>query len=124
MTRSFKEVIAWQKAYDFTLNVYRLCRKLPDFERYGLKSQFTRAAVSIPANIAEGYKRLSKAEKLRFLNISQGSLEECRCYVMLARDLEYFTEEEAEMLEKKIEGTSVFLNKYLNAIVNNVAIKD
>ena len=58
-TNSFKEIKVWQKAHQFVVNVYRLTRRFPDFEKYGLSSQFQRAAVSIPANFAEGYKKLS-----------------------------------------------------------------
>lgn len=77
-TFSFENIVAWQKAHKFVLNVYIITRHFPDEERFGLTSQFRRAAISIEANIAEGYKKLSKADKLRFFNISQGSLEECR----------------------------------------------
>ena len=91
---SFKDIIAWQKAYEFVLLTYKTTRKFPDFEKFGLASQFQRAAVSIAANIAEGSKKLSKADKLRLLNIAQGSLEECRFYVMLAKDLQYINEDE------------------------------
>jgi len=62
---------------------------LPREEMYGLTSQFRRAAVSIAANIAEGFKKQSKADKARMLNISEGSLEECRYYIILAKDLGY-----------------------------------
>jgi four helix bundle protein len=88
-TFSFEDVIAWQKAHAFTILVYRLTREFPKDEQFGLISQFRRAAVSIEANIAEGYKKLGKAEKLRFLNISEGSLAECRNYIILSRDLDY-----------------------------------
>ena len=69
MTNNFKDIVAWQKAHSFVLSVYEIAKKFPDYDRHGLWSQFTRAAVSIPANIAEGYKRISKQEKLRFLNL-------------------------------------------------------
>ena len=75
MVYSFENIIAWQKAHAFVLFVYRVTRHFPKDEIFGLTSQFRRAAVSIEANIAEGYKKLSKADKLRFFNISQGSLE-------------------------------------------------
>ena len=78
LTYSFENVLAWQKAHAFVLLTYRVTRHFPEDEKFGLTSQFRRAAVSIEANIAEGYKKLSKADKLRFFNISQGSLEECR----------------------------------------------
>ena len=91
MDYGFQRVIAWQRAHDFVLKVYRVTRSFPDDERFGLTSQFRRAALSIEANIAEGYKKLSKADKLRFLNISQGSMEECRDYIILSFDLGYIT---------------------------------
>lgn len=86
MTQSFKDIIAWQKAHSFVLQVYKATNNYPIEERYGLCSQFQRAAVSIPANIAEGYRKLSNADKLRFMNIAQGSLEECRYYILLSKD--------------------------------------
>ena len=86
MTRRFEDIVAWQKAHQFVVMVYRTTRVFPDFEKFGLCSQFQRAAVSIAANIAEGNRRKSLNEKLRFLNISQGSAEECRYYILLAHD--------------------------------------
>jgi len=91
MTQSFENILAWQKAHAFVVLVYNTTKEFPTQERLGLCSQFQRAAVSIAANIAEGYKKLSRADKLRFLNISQGSLEECRYYCILSRDLGYDT---------------------------------
>ena len=124
LTYSFENVLAWQKAHAFVLLTYRVTWHFPEDEKFGLTSQFRRAAVSIEANIAEGYKKLSKADKLRFFNISQGSLEECRDYHILSRDLGYLFEGEFEQLHQSIEETSKFLNSYCKAIVNNVAMKD
>src|SRR3954466_14629126 len=87
--RSFQDLIVWQKAHQFVLSVYRYSDSFPAKEAYGLTSQFRRAAVSIPANIAEGFKKRGKADKLRFYNIAQGSLEECQYYLILAHDLRY-----------------------------------
>ena len=96
MVYSFENIIAWQKAHAFVLFVYRVTRHFPKDEIFGLTSQFRSAAVSIEANIAEGYQKLSKADKLRFFNISQGSLEECRDYIILSRDLDYISQIEIE----------------------------
>ncbi|MCR5362321.1 MAG: four helix bundle protein [Bacteroidales bacterium] len=120
----FQRVLAWQKAHDFVLAVYEAASHFPEREKHGLWSQFTRAAVSIAANIAEGYKKISKADKLRFLNISQGSLEECRYYIILSYDLHYITEEIKQDLIFKIEGTSWYLNAYMQGIINNNGIQD
>ena len=122
MTSTFKDIIAWQKAYDYCLHVYHVSANFPDFEKFGLRSQFTRAAVSIAANIAEGYKKLSKQDKLRFFNIAQGSLEECRCYNLLSKDLGYITTEQFTSLEFKIDGTSRFLNQYCDGVIKNNAL--
>lgn len=121
---TFKNIIAWQKAYDFVLQTYKATRHFPDSERFGLASQFQRAAVSIAANIAEGYRKLSKADKLRLMNVAQGSLEECRFYVMLSKDLEYISPEEYEHLNFAIEGTSFYLNAYCKGIKDNNGISD
>ena len=123
MTYNFENIIAWQKAHAFVLLTYRVTGHFPKDEIFGLTSQFRRAAVSIEANIAEGYKKLGKADKLRFFNISQGSLEECRDYIILSRDLGYISLIEFEELHNSIETASKFLNSYCKAIVNNNAFK-
>ena len=110
MTNNFHGIVAWQKAHEFVLLVYKMTKSFPDFEKFGLCSQFQRAAVSIPANIAEGYKKLSRADKLRFYNIAQGSLEECRYYTLLSRDLEYIDEIQYNALFALVEETSKLLN--------------
>lgn len=87
--KSFQDLIVWQKAHLFVLEVYKLSGHFPKSELYGLTSQLRRAAVSIPANIAEGFKKRGLADKVRFMNIAQGSLEECRYYLILVSDLNY-----------------------------------
>ncbi|WP_278699458.1 four helix bundle protein [Leyella stercorea] len=119
MGQTFQNILAWQKAYDFVLDVYKYAKSFPESEKYGLISQFQRAAVSIIANIAEGYKKIGKADKLRFMNISQGSLEECRCYVILSRDLGYIDNDVYNILYSKIEEASKLLNGYCKAMLNS-----
>ncbi|MBP3740591.1 MAG: four helix bundle protein [Bacteroidales bacterium] len=122
MTFSFENLIVWQRAHQFVLQVYKSTQNYPQDERFGLSSQFRRAAVSITANIAEGYKKLSKADKLRFFNIAQGSLEECRNYVILSYDLGYSDKETDEMMRNSIEEVSKLLNAYCGSIVENKAM--
>jgi four helix bundle protein len=124
MTYSFESVIAWQKAHAFVLAVYRITKHYPKDEQYGLTSQFRRASVSIEANIAEGYKKLGRADKLRFMNVSQGSIEECRDYIILSRDLQYVTTDEFSELHDALEDASRMLYLYCNGIINNKGIKD
>src|SRR5579871_5902798 len=85
--QSFRDLVVSQKAHQFVLAVYRFTESFPDREKYGLSHQMRRAAVSVPANIAEGFGKRSQADKARFLNIAEGSLEECRYYLILAHDL-------------------------------------
>ena len=119
MTNNFHGIVAWQKAHELVLLVYKVTKSFPDYERFGLCSQFQRAAVSIPANIAEGYKKLSRADKLRFYNIAQGSLEECRYYVLLSKDLGYITEEHYNVLFNTVEETSKLLNGYCKGVIDS-----
>src|SRR5215470_18802844 len=100
--RSFRDLVVWQKAHAFVLAVYRFTETFPDREKFGLAHQMRRAAISIPANIAEGFGKRSHAEKARFLNIAEGSLEECRYYLILAHDLGYG---ETESLTASLEET-------------------
>jgi four helix bundle protein len=111
--KSFQDLLVWQKAHCATLAVYRYTSGFPPSELYGLSSQFRRAAISVPANIAEGFKRRGKADKIRFYNIAQASLEEARYYVILARDLGYGSPNEAGAL---LDETGKLLDSYLRAI--------
>ena len=114
--RTFEDLVVWQKAHQFALAVYRLTRSFPRSEVYGLTSQFRRAAVSIAANVAEGFRKRGSADKVRFLNIAQGSLEESRYYLILTRDLEYGDISEAKAV---LEETSKLLEAYSQAILNS-----
>lgn len=120
---SFKDILAWQKAHEFVIKVYKTTKTFPEWERYGLCSQFQRAAVSIPANIAEGYKRLGTADKLHFMNIAQGSLEECRYYVLLTKDIGYINQHTHDMLNADIEEVSKLLNGYCKGITHRHYVK-
>ncbi len=88
-TKSFKDLIVWQKSYKLVLEVYKATGGFPKFEIYGLSQQMRRSAVSIPSNIAEGYGRRHKAEYNHFLSIAYGSLLELETQFLLASDLKY-----------------------------------
>jgi four helix bundle protein len=94
---SFQQLKVWKKAHRLVLRVYELTGKYPKDERYGLVSQMRRAAVSVPANIAEGFKRRSPREKTRFYNIAEGSLEELKYFFILSRDLGYLNTNQDEL---------------------------
>jgi len=114
--RSFEDVEIWKKSHVFVLETYRFTENFPKHELFGLTSQLRRAAVSIPANFAEGFKKTGKPDKLRFYNIAQGSLEECRYYLILAKDLNYG---ETEDLKMKLEEISKMLTSYIQKIRND-----
>ncbi len=114
----FQDLTVWQKAHQFVLETYHYTKSFPKSELYGLTSQFRRATVSIAANIAEGFKKKGKKDKVRFYNIAQGSLEECRYYIILSHDLGYGTKKE---MNKKIQEVSKLLNAYSKAILNSVS---
>ena len=111
--KNFTDLIVWQKAHKFVLGVYKLTAGFPKNEVYGLTSQFKRAAVSIPANIAEGFRKVSMADKLRFLDYSQSSLEECRYYLILAGDLGFCGNVE---LAEQLEEVSKMLYSYVRKV--------
>ena len=115
----FEELDTWKKAHEFVLKVYRITGEFPKTEIYGLSSQMRRAAYSIPANIAEGFKKRSKADKIRFLNISQGSLEETRYYLILSRDLGYATEAQITQMQAQIREVGMMLDSYMNRIIQD-----
>ena len=112
--KTFQDLVVWQKAHQFVLAVYRFTEGFPRSEVYGLTTQFRRAAISIAANIAEGFKKKGKADKARFMNISQGSIEECRYYLILARDLNYG---DSQPLSNQLEEVSKILEAYTAAII-------
>ena len=112
--RTFQDLLVWQKAHGFVLAVYSLTATFPRQETYGLSLQMRRAAVSIPANIAEGFRRRGKADKARFLNIAEGSVEECRYFLILAKDLGYG---DTHTLTAVLEEVSRLLGAYAAAIL-------
>jgi len=115
-TVSFKDLDLWKNAHKFVLQVYKFTEIFPKSELFGLVSQFRRASISIAANIAEGYKKKGKLDKLRFFNIAQGSLEECHYYVILSKDLNYFDENVENELYKQMETIGKMLNSYYKKI--------
>ena len=114
--KSFQDLIVWQKAHQLVLSIYRYCDHFPKTEIYGLTLQIKRASVSVPANIAEGFKKRSRADKCRFMNIAQSSLEECRYYLILSMDLGYG---DTSALMIQAEEVSKLLEAYYHSILSS-----
>ena len=112
--KTFRDLVVWQHSHQFVLSVYALSGLFPRNEMFGLSSQMRRSAVSVPANIAEGFKRRGRGDKVRFLNIAQASLEECRYYLILVADLQYGATDIAMAL---LEETSRCLEGYIQRIL-------
>ena len=119
--KSFEDLVVWQKAHDFVLGVYKYTTGFPKEEMYGLTSQFRRAAVSIAANIAEGFKKRGEKDKVRLMNVSQGSIEECRYYLILAHDLNYGDNHKLNM---KLDEVSKLLGGYTSTILNSIKLNN
>ncbi len=98
MIKTFRDLKVWEKAHNLVLNIYKTTRHFPREEKYGLVTQLRRAAVSIPTNIVEGFKRKSKREYAYFINIADGSLEETKYHIILAKDLGYIKEDKFNKL--------------------------
>lgn len=111
--KSFRDLIVWRRAHEFVIATYKYSRGFPKEELFCLTSQFRRAAISIAANIAEGFAKRSPKDKVRILNIAQGSLEESRYYLVLSSDLGYGQNSE---IESKAAEVSKLLNAYISAI--------
>ena len=118
-TKTFKELIVWQKSHKLVLEIYKATKSYPKEEIYALTNQIRRASVSIAANIAEGYKKKTKPSKLNFLNISEGSLEEVKYYIVLSKDLDFISEKEFNSLEFLCEEVGRLISGYSNAISKN-----
>src|ERR1700730_1352953 len=114
--QTFKDLVVWQKARQFVLATYSMTASFPRREIYCLTSQMRRAAISVPANIAEGFKKRGASDKIRFLNVAEGSLEECRYYLILVQDLGYSSTEEIEAVREEV---SKLLGAYARAIESN-----
>ena len=111
----FQDLLVWQKAHEFVLLTYRHSKEFPSEEKYGLVSQMRRAAVSIPANVAEGFIKRGQTDKIRYYNIAQGSLEESKYYLVLAKDLGYLKDVSAPQSLANETG------RLLNGLINSIA---
>jgi four helix bundle protein len=121
MGRSYRELVAWQKAMKFVTEIYAVTQRFPGEERYGLTNQLRRASVSVPSNIAEGQARFSPREFHHFLSQARGSLVEIETQLLIARDLKYLQPAKADNLLATADELGRVLNGLIASIKNRAA---
>ena len=115
--QTFRDLIVWQRSVELVTEIYRLTKAFPKEETFGLTSQMRRAAVSIPANISEGYARKHRKEYLQFLRIAFGSGAEIETFLVLAGKLEFVPPKDLRRSEELLSETMRMLNKMISSLV-------
>jgi len=118
MLKNYKELVVWQKSYRLCLGIYKITKKYPQGERYGLISKMRRAALSIVSNIAEGYGRKTTKEYIRFLYIAYGSTCELETQLLLSGDLGYLSKESLSEFQAKIGEVERMLKALIRSLEN------
>jgi len=114
--RTFEDLEAWQISHKFVLEVYRMTKKFPKDEVYGIVSQLRRAVLSITSNIAEGFSRYHYNDKIRFYYNARGSVSEARNCLILSKDMHYIAEEEYRGLLDNAERILQVINGLIRSI--------
>ncbi len=117
--QSHKELLVWQKGISLVKKIYLLCEEMPKNEVFGLQNQLKRAAVSIPSNIAEGFGRSSNKSFAQFLKVARGSLLEIETQIIIAKELEFISEEDFDNINLIIEEEHKMLNSFIRSIESN-----
>lgn len=113
---SYKELTVWQKSYELTLKIYLITEKFPKKEDFSLTSQMRRCSLSVPSNIAEGYRRNHRKEFIQFLQIAYGSASELEVQLLLTKDINYITKEEYETYNSLLVEVLKMLNVLLTKL--------
>jgi four helix bundle protein len=114
--RDFRDLKVWQKAYALALAIYKVTARFPREEQFALTNQLRRAAVSVPANLAEGCGRSGEAELARFSIIAMGSASELECELLLARDLGYLDEKDYLRLAADVTEVKRMLTSFVQKL--------
>lgn len=114
----FRDLTVWQKSHSLVLNIYRIASQFPKEEIFALTNQLKRASVSVPANIAEGFKKKTFAHRSHYISHSEGSLNEVEYYILLAKDLEYISENDYIELKSLCDEVGKLLTAYHKTIKN------
>jgi len=115
----YKKLKVWEDAHEFTVDIYNITKKFPSIEQYGLTSQIRRSSSSIPTNIVEGSGQLDNGNLIRFLGIAKGSAFETEYQLLLAKDLNYITNEEYKLLLAKIQSIIRRLTNLIKSLKNH-----
>lgn len=116
MLKNYKELKVWQRSYQLCLEIYKITKRFPNEEKYGLTSQIRRAAVSVPSNIAKGYGRKTTPEYIRFLYIAYGSNCEMETQILLSKDLGYIKTGKLEILKEKVGEVERMLKALIKSL--------
>jgi four helix bundle protein len=119
----FQDLKVWQRSHALVLEIYQLTKNFRGSECFGITSQLRRAAVSVPANIAEGTKRLGGQDYVRFINIAEGSLAETEYLIMLSRDLAYLSPEASARPLAEITEIARMLNALRARVEQGLSVK-
>lgn len=117
--QNFEDLTVWQKSHELVLEIYKITKDFPKEEKFGLVSQMRRAAISVAANIVEGFKRKGRKDKVNFYNISQSSLTELQYYLILVRDLKYLDFDYLDKIKFIIDEVGKMLNGLISSIDSN-----
>lgn len=121
---SYKDLVAWQKSIALVTDIYGLTKKFPADEKFGIVSQLNRAAVSVPANIAEGWGRELSKNYLQFLRVSRGSLMELETMILISRNLAFISENDFIETNKKTEEVGKILQGLIKSIHQKMTLTD
>lgn len=113
---SFKDLHAWQQAHILVLLIYKLSTRFPDREKFALTDQIRRSGISVSSNIAEGFSRQGQKEKVQFYHTAKGSLTELENQLLIARDVEYISDEEF----KKLEIQLILVGKLITGLIRSI----
>ncbi|MBI4087636.1 MAG: four helix bundle protein [Candidatus Liptonbacteria bacterium] len=116
--KSYRDLIIWQRTKSSAVLIYKITEKFPTSELYGITSQMRRAAVSMPSNIAEGFRRKSVKEKLQFLRMAYGSGAELETQLEISRDLGYLSDQDYKNLSTELDQTMKMMNRTINTLEN------
>lgn len=114
--KTYKDLLIWQKGIELAKEVYPICQELPDDELFGLKSQIKRSSISIPSNIAEGWRRNYTKNYVQLLRVSRGSFLELETQIIISKELNFISTDSYNRIQALITEESKMLNAFIKSI--------